>query len=80
MPTPTTYQQKATEFRGQLIDVLEKFLEKNPDIPAQVLMGSIGELLIKFSMSQAGKAHTLRLISYLAEAVEHFEDTLSSRH
>lgn len=63
---------KATELRIQLIDVMEHFGEKNLDIPAQVLMAALGELLIQFSVDHFGPNITSEFLDDLKEAVRKF--------
>jgi len=73
-------QLKVGQLREQLIDVMENFGRTNPGIPVQAIMGGLGELLIQFSVGQAGKANTLRLLDHLKEAVEIFGDQISPEH
>ncbi|MFJ3318969.1 hypothetical protein ACIPLR_26835 [Herbaspirillum huttiense] len=80
MSLEESYQIKATELRIQLIETLEKFSKQHPDIPAQVVMASMGELLIHFSITQVGQAHTLHLISHLTDAVKNFSHKLAPQH
>ena len=63
---------KATEFRNQMIDVMEHFGNENPGIPAQVLMAALGELLIQFSVDHVGPNITSKFLDDLKEAVRKF--------
>lgn len=74
------WQMKAGELREKMIAVMEEYSRTNPNIPAQVVMAALGELLIQFSVSQAGKANTMRLLSHLGEAVNKFGDQISPHH
>jgi hypothetical protein len=64
------WQKETATLVSQLIDTLADFGESNPDIPAQVMMGALGELLVNFSVTQAGTENTIRLLVHLKEAVE----------
>jgi hypothetical protein len=44
-------RDKATALRNQMVDVMERFTNENPGIPAQVLMAGLGELVVQFSVS-----------------------------
>ena len=65
-------RDKATELRNQMIDVMERFGNENPGIPAQVLMAALGELLIQFSVGQVGPGMTSKFLDDLKEAVRKF--------
>lgn len=80
MMTAQELQEKVGTLRTELIDVVEQFADENDGIPAQAVMAGLGELLIQFSVSQAGKAHTLHLLSCLVEVVEMFGDNISPHH
>lgn len=67
--TPDDLRQLVSKLQADLADVLLKYGERHPDIPAQVLMAGLGELLINFSISQAGSQVTLCLLDRLKEAV-----------
>lgn len=73
-------KDKVNQLTDQLADVMIKFGETNPDIPAQILMGGLGQLLIQFSVSQAGEAHTLLLLEHLKEAVHKFGGRIAPQH
>ncbi|WP_154845651.1 hypothetical protein [Pseudomonas fluorescens] len=63
-------RDKATALRNQMVDVMERFANENPGIPAQVLMAGLGELVVQFSVSQVGPRMTIRLLDDLREAVQ----------
>lgn len=62
-------RDKATALRNQMVDVMERFANENPSIPAQVLMAGLGELVVQFSVSQVGPVMTIRYLD-LREAVQ----------
>ncbi len=74
------WQKKTGELRGHMIDVMEEFGRSNQDIPAQIVMAALGELLVQFSVSQAGTANTLHLLEHLREAVEKFGGQIVPEH
>lgn len=74
------WQEKAGELRVQMIDAMEAFSRDNPGIPAQIVMAALGELLIQFSVSQTGPAHTMRLLEHLREAVVKFSGKIAPQH
>ena len=80
MSQAIAWQKKAEELRGLMIDVMEKFSRSNPDVPAQIVMAALGELLIQFSVSQAGPENTMRLLDHLKEAVEKFGGKIAPQH
>ncbi len=80
MKTAEELQHVAGLLRSQCLDTITSFACNHPDIPAQAVMISLGELLIQFSVSQVGKAHTLHLLTSLQEAVHHFNDQIVSQH
>lgn len=63
-------RDKATALRNQMVDVMERFANENPGIPAQVLMAGLGELVVQFSVSQIGSGMTIRFLDDLREAVQ----------
>ncbi|KHK65301.1 hypothetical protein HU755_24010 [Pseudomonas sp. SWRI111] len=63
-------RDKATALRNQMVDVMERFANENPGIPAQVLMAGLGELVVQFSVSQVGPGMTIRFLDDLREAVQ----------
>ncbi|UZE05829.1 hypothetical protein [Pseudomonas corrugata] len=63
-------RDKATALRNQMVDVMERFANENPGIPAQVLMAGLGELVVQFSVSQVGPVMTIRYLDDLREAVQ----------
>ncbi len=50
--------EKSRELGERLKSVLLDFCEENNTLPAQVVMASLGELLLQFSDSQVGPAMT----------------------
>ncbi len=75
MTTPASafaLRDKANELRNQMIDVMERFGNENPGIPAQVLMAGLGELLIQFSVGHVGPGMTAKFLDDLKEAVQKF--------
>jgi hypothetical protein len=78
--TAQELQGKAQELNDRLIDVMIAFGEENPEIPAQVLMAGLGQLLVHFSLSQTGEAHTLRLIDELRTAAIKFSGSIAPQH
>lgn len=65
-------RDKAAELRNQMINVMDHFINENPDIPVQVLMAGLGELLIQFSVGQVGSGMTIKFLDDLKEAVQRF--------
>lgn len=65
-------RDKVSKLRSELIDVMERFGMENPEIPAQVLMAGLGELLIQFSVGQVGPGMTSNFLDDLKEAVQTF--------
>lgn len=65
-------QNKVGMLRDQLIDVMVRFGSANPGIPAQALMGGLGELLIQFSVGQVGPGMTNKFLDNLKEAIQIF--------
>lgn len=63
-------RDKATALRNQMVDVMERFANENPGIPAQVLMAGLGELVVQFSVSQVGSRMTIRFQDDMREAVQ----------
>lgn len=80
MMTPQELQGKAQELNDRLLDVMIEFGQENPEIPAQVLMAGLGQLLVHFSLSQTGEAHTLRLIDELRTASIKFSGSIAPQH
>ncbi|MES2832470.1 MAG: hypothetical protein V4695_10805 [Pseudomonadota bacterium] len=80
MKTAEELRRVSEVLRLQCVDTVTKFVYKHPDLPAQAVMISLGELLIQFSVSQVGKADTLNLLAALQETVHHFGDRLVSQH
>lgn len=78
--TAQELQGKAQELNERLLDVMIAFGEENPEIPAQVLMAGLGQLLVHFSLSQTGEAHTLRLIDELRAAAIKFSGSIAPQH
>lgn len=78
--TPEELRVKTEQLNERLIEVMIKFGEENPQIPAQILMAGLGQLLIQFSISQAGEAHTLLLIEELKGAVLRFGGRIAPQH
>jgi len=78
--TPELLREKTTELRNKLIDVLEPFSKENNDLPAQIIAGAVGELLIQYSVAQNGAHNTLELLRHLTEAVNSFSDSAQARH
>ena len=74
------WQEKARELRIQMIDAMEAFSSDNPDIPAQIVMAALGELLIQFSVAQTGQANTMHLLEHLREAVVRFGGKIAPQH
>ena len=66
-------RDKATELQNQMVDVMERFANKNPGIPAQILMAGLGQLVVQFSVSQVGPDMTIRFLDDLREAVRRIE-------
>ncbi|WP_207284163.1 hypothetical protein [Pseudomonas sp. FW300-N2F2] len=62
-------RDKATELQNQMVDVMERFANENPGIPAQILMAGLGQLVVQFSVSQVGPDMTIRFLDDLREAV-----------
>lgn len=62
-------RDKATELQNQMFDVMERFANENPGIPAQILMAGLGQLVVQFSVSQVGPDMTIRFLNDLREAV-----------
>jgi hypothetical protein len=74
------WQENAGELRGQMIDVIEAFSRDNPNVPAQIVMAALGELLIQFSVSQTGPANTMHLLEHLRDAVVTFGGKIAPQH
>lgn len=68
-------RDKATELQNQMVDVMERFANENPGIPAQILMAGLGQLVVQFSVSQVGPDMTIRFLDDLREAVRRIEQT-----
>ena len=66
-------RDKATELENQMVDVMERFANENPGIPAQILMAGLGQLVVQFSVSQVGPDMTIRFLDDLREAVRRIE-------
>ncbi|WP_041931278.1 hypothetical protein [Pseudomonas brassicacearum] len=66
-------RDKATELENQMVDVMERFANENPGIPAQILMAGLGQLIVQFSVSQVGPDMTIRFLDDLREAVRRIE-------
>ncbi|TKK40210.1 hypothetical protein PflCFBP13517_17040 [Pseudomonas fluorescens] len=66
-------RDKATELQNQMVDVMERFANENPGIPAQILMAGLGQLVVQFSVSQVGPGMTIRFLDDLREAVRRIE-------
>ena len=66
-------RDKATELQNQMVDVMERFANENPGIPAQILMAGLGQLVVQFSVSQVGPDMTIRFLDDLREAVRRIE-------
>lgn len=66
-------RDKATELQNQMVDVMERFANENPGIPAQILMAGLGQLVVQFSVSQVGPNMTIRFLDDLREAVRRVE-------
>ena len=66
-------RDKATELQNQMVDVMERFANENPGIPAQILMAVLGQLVVQFSVSQVGPDMTIRFLDDLREAVRRIE-------
>ncbi|WP_325918554.1 hypothetical protein [Pseudomonas frederiksbergensis] len=66
-------RDKATKLQNQMVDVMERFANENPDIPAQILMAGLGQLVVQFSVSQVGPDMTIRFLDDLREAVRRIE-------
>lgn len=66
-------RDKATELQNQIVDVMERFANENPGIPAQILMAGLGQLVVQFSVSQVGPDMTIRFLDDLREAVRRIE-------
>lgn len=64
---------KATELQNKMVDVMERFANENPGIPAQILMAGLGQLVVQFSVSQVGPDMTIRFLDDLREAVRRIE-------
>lgn len=62
-------RDKATELQNQMVDVMERFANENPGIPAQILMAGLGQLVVQFSVSQVGPDMTIRFLDDLRDAV-----------
>lgn len=63
-------RDKATELQNQMVDVMERFANENPGIPAQILMAGLGQLVVQLSVSQVGPDMTIRFLDDLREAVQ----------
>ena len=63
-------QKVAGVLRSQMVDVITHVLAVHQDLPAQLVMISLGELLIQFSVSHVGKERTLHLLTSLQDAVQ----------
>ncbi|MVW78078.1 hypothetical protein [Bordetella sp. 02P26C-1] len=74
-----TYREKVQHLRGILIEDLIQFSNKNPGIPAQILMAGLGELLIQYSVDQVGVPKTQTFLDHLKEAVERFGAEIDGR-
>lgn len=70
-PTAHELRRHAHALRDELSGVLIAFASRNADLPAQVLMAGIGELLVQFSVSQVGPGLTHRFLLDLQDAVRH---------
>ncbi|WP_431481525.1 hypothetical protein [Pseudomonas thivervalensis] len=66
-------RDKATELQNQMVDVMERFANENPGLPAQILMAGLGQLVVQFSVSQVGPDMTIRFLDDLREAVRRIE-------
>lgn len=66
-------RDKATELQNQMVDVMERFANENPGIPAQILMAGLGQLVVQLSVSQVGPDMTIRFLDDLREAVRRIE-------
>lgn len=66
-------RDKATELQNQMVNVMERFANENPGIPAQILMAGLGQLVVQFSVSQVGPDMTIRFLDDLREAVRRIE-------
>lgn len=66
-------RDKATELQNQMVDVMKRFANENPGIPAQILMAGLGQLVVQFSVSHVGPDMTIRFLDDLREAVRRIE-------
>lgn len=78
--TPEYLREKTTELRNRLINVLEPFSKENADLPAQVIVGAVGELLIQYSVAQSGTHNTLEFLGHLRDAVNSFSESVKAKH
>lgn len=68
--TPESLQSKADELHAQLDEVIYGFCDRNPTIPAQVLMIGIGMLAVQLSLSHVGLNATLKYLRELEVAAK----------
>lgn len=64
------FRAKATELRHELDTVLERFVIANSELPAQVVMAGLGEMMVQFALSQVGPQMTREFLDQLKEAVQ----------
>lgn len=66
-------ESKVGELRSELIEVMQQFSLRNPDLPAQAIMAGLGELLLQFSYSQVGPNMTDKFLDELKQALQRFQ-------
>lgn len=80
MATTEELRESVGILRSNCLHTITDFVDNHPNIPAQAVMIGLGELLIQFSVSQVGKAHTLHLLAALRDAVHNFAEQIATQH
>jgi len=73
-------QLAVVELRSRILFVVEEFAQAHPGAPVQMVLASIGEVLLQLALTHLGPKSTLQFIEHLWEAAGRFGEQMAVEH